>query len=273
MLFTELISTLAAFVISLIGRCLRMVLALVHPPVPMPPVAAASFCISHLGISFVVFRLERGEEQNLRFFWKHPDGSAYAGLSPLRKQLSTQGEQLIFAVNGGIYSKDLAPLGLYIENGKTISPLNREIGDGNFFLLPNGVFSISEKGAQVVETIAYHQSAEIRHAIQSGPMLVIKGEVNQRLIPGCGSRHLRNGVGVDSEGRVVFAISDGITSFHDFGTLFRDRLDCRNALYLDGQISRMYLPEMNYHAYLNWRPMVTIIGLSKSKAVGSGDDA
>ena len=35
--------------------------------------------------------------------------------------------------------------------------------------------------------------------------------------------------------------------FHDFATLFRDRLGCRNALFLDGSISSLYAPGLRRH--------------------------
>jgi uncharacterized protein YigE (DUF2233 family) len=31
-------------------------------------------------------------------------------------------------------------------------------------------------------------------------------------------------------------------NFHQFARLFRDELDCPNALYLDGKISQQYIP-------------------------------
>jgi len=33
-------------------------------------------------------------------------------------------------------------------------------------------------------------------------------------------------------------------TFHDFGTLFRDHLKLPNALYFDGNVSRLYAPDM-----------------------------
>jgi uncharacterized protein YigE (DUF2233 family) len=229
-----------------------------------PALAATAFSLEHRDIKFDVYRLEKGEEQGLRLFWKRPDGTPYASLYALRQDLAAQGFTLAFAINGGIYSRQMAPLGLYIQEGVTLSPLNRDSGGGNFFLKPNGIFYVTDQGARVVETASYYPLGPVRQAVQSGPMLVIKGELHPRFIPNYESRYVRNGVGVDREGRVVFAISDGEVNFHDFGTLFRDRLDCPNALYLDGQISRMYLPELNYYALWAWRPLVSIIGLVRT---------
>jgi uncharacterized protein YigE (DUF2233 family) len=221
-----------------------------------------AFTVEHRDTAFDVYRLQPGEEQRLRFFWKREDGSPYGGISALRQDLASRGQELVFAVNGGIYSRELAPLGLYVENGEVLTDLSRGRGGGNFFLKPNGVFFVTDEGAAVVETDRYKPRPRVRYAVQSGPMLVIDGELHRRFIPGYHSRHVRNGVGVDDEGRVVFAISDSPVNFHDFGTLFRDRLGCVNALYLDGKISQMYLPELGRYAIWSWKPFVSIIGMS-----------
>ncbi|MEP6924582.1 MAG: phosphodiester glycosidase family protein, partial [Pyrinomonadaceae bacterium] len=44
------------------------------------------------------------------------------------------------------------------------------------------------------------------------------------------------------DNKVVFAMSRQETSFYEFAQYFKN-LNCREALYLDGFVSRMYLPE------------------------------
>ena len=56
------------------------------------------------------------------------------------------------------------------------------------------------------------------------------------------NRRVRSGVGVDAAGKVVFVLSETPTTFHAFAALFRDRLGCPDALYLDGEISCFYFP-------------------------------
>jgi uncharacterized protein YigE (DUF2233 family) len=41
-------------------------------------------------------------------------------------------------------------------------------------------------------------------------------------------------------GLVEFAVSEAPVTFHAFARLFRDVLGCRDALYLDGTLSRIY---------------------------------
>lgn len=224
--------------------------------------AASAYSIRHQGGDFDVFRLDKGEEQELRFFWKREDGAPYGSIHKLREALEAEGQELIFAVNGGIYSEQFTPLGLYIENGQRYYKLNRGNGGGNFFLLPNGVFYVTEQGARVVETEDYGPQGSVINAIQSGPMLVNNGSIHPRFIKDYHSKHIRNGVGVDREGRVVFAISNQPVNFHDFGTLFKDALNCPNALYLDGSISEMYAPDLFRYGGWPWRQFTTMIGIA-----------
>ena len=55
---------------------------------------------------------------------------------------------------------------------------------------------------------------------------------------------LRNGVGVNKSGEAIFVISESGVTLHEFATLFRDRLDCPNALYFDGSVSSLHAPEL-----------------------------
>ena len=145
----------------------------------------------------------------------------------------------VFAMNAGMYHEDLTPDGLYAEEGRIISPLRTGAGEGNFFMQPNGVFGISQSGDFFVETTERFAKSgrEIWSATQSGPMLLIEGAIHPRFEPDGNSQHVRNGVGIDRSGRAVFAISRHAVSFGRFARLFRDKLDCENALYFDGVVS------------------------------------
>ncbi|HBS32708.1 MAG TPA: hypothetical protein DEA40_13365, partial [Parvularcula sp.] len=98
----------------------------------------------------------------------------------------------------------------------------------------------------VRETAVYLKSAHdvIAFATQSGPMLVIGGAIHPKFLPEGTSRKRRNGVGVRADGTLVFAISDTPVTFHEFASYFRDALNCPDALYLDGAISRIFAPEI-----------------------------
>ena len=70
-------------------------------------------------------------------------------------------------------------------------------------------------------------------------------------------RPLRNGV------IAAFAISDEPVTFYAFARLFRDGLNCPNALYLDGSISGMLCPAAKCRA-LGANDFVGIFAVVKS---------
>jgi len=150
-------------------------------------------------------------------------------------------------MNGGMYHEDRQPVGYYKDTNGEKASVNTNDGPGNFHLKPNGVFWLSETAAGVTESQAYlDQAFDPTFATQSGPMLVIDGALHPGLNPEGTSHRRRNGVGVSADGQsVYFAISDTAVTFHDFATLFRDTIGVPNALFLDGQISRIYAPEVN----------------------------
>lgn len=186
---------------------------------------------------------------DLRLFLRGPDGRVLGQFGAIDAMLAEDGARLAFAMNAGMYHADRAPVGLYIENGTEIAPLVASAGPGNFGLLPNGIFCIRETRADVIETLAFvADPPACTFATQSGPMLMIDGELHPRFLVDSDSRHVRNGVGTSADGsRAIFAISRGPVTFHEFGRLFRDGLKLPNALYLDGSVSRLYAPALGRH--------------------------
>ncbi|WP_425467513.1 phosphodiester glycosidase family protein [Rhizobium glycinendophyticum] len=186
------------------------------------------------------------ETVDIRLHLADPEGKIYGGFDPLRRQLWAERRVLLFAMNAGMYHDDRSPVGLFVEYGHVVKPAVTGSGFGNFHLLPNGVFLMKDGRAEVMETMA-HQKRGVTpdFATQSGPMLVIDGKLHPRFLADSDSLKIRNGVGVDAAGRVHMVISKVPVRFYDFATLFRDRLGCRNALYLDGSISSAFIADQN----------------------------
>lgn len=179
-----------------------------------------------------------GRGADIRLVHRDADGTPYASLVTVRRAHP----EAVFAMNAGMYHADLGAVGLYVEDGVEAVPLRRGASPGNFGLLPNGVFWVDDHGAHVAETEAFAESrATPRHATQSGPMLLVGGELHPHFIEGSTSRKIRNGVGI-ADGEVLFVKSVSPTNFHTFARYFQAR-GASEALYLDGTISQMWSPE------------------------------
>lgn len=207
---------------------------------------AACEDIEHAGANYTVCTFDPHTD-SIRIFDRDPiTGQFFGSFANLSSSLWGRGLFTRFAMNGGMYHRNLSPVGLYVEYGRELKRISTGFGWGNFHLKPNGVFYLQGDKAGVLETDAYVKSGiKPDFATQSGPMLLIDGNVHPRFLPESDSLNRRNGVGVSDDGKVHFVIVDALVRFYDFATLFRDKLNVKNALYLDGSISSVEIPERN----------------------------
>lgn len=199
--------------------------------------------VAYEGRDYALCEARAGDD--LRVFQTAPDGRTFGSFSRVNASLRDEGKVLAFAMNAGMYHPDRRPVGLTIEDGVETAPIVTGASSGNFGLLPNGVFCVGGRFA-VVETRAFAADPPAcRFATQSGPMLVIDGDLHPRFLADATSRHVRNGVGVSADGQTAwFVLSADKVTFHEFGRFFRDALKVPNALYFDGSISRLHAPEL-----------------------------
>jgi uncharacterized protein YigE (DUF2233 family) len=213
----------------------------------LPATPARALDSRHLradGVDYRVVTVDLPSDR-LELHWRDAAGAPLRSIERLDAAGSAAGRTLLFATNAGIYDSDYRPLGLHIEGGRELRPLNTAKASGsagNFAIQPNGVFYIDHGGAAgVVPTTQWRaRPRDARLATQSGPMLVVDGAINGRFDAGSDSLKWRSGVCAKTAHRVLFAVSEGPVSFHAFARLFRDELGCRDALYLDGTLSRIY---------------------------------
>ena len=207
---------------------------------PVQPVQSSDVCAGKVfeGVSYIVCAVDSAK-YDIRLSRLQTDGTPYRSLARLLETAKGGGMPFIFAMNAGMYHEDLSPVGLYVEEGKEQAMLQSGEGEGNFFLKPNGVFFVTAAGkAGVLTTEDYAaEKPAAWFATQSGPMLVINGAPHPKFEENGASRFIRNGVGLRADGTAVFAISRTEVSFGSFARLFRDALECPNALYFDGVVS------------------------------------
>ena len=186
-------------------------------------------------------------EDDIRLFLHDKTGKIYGHFQNLDNFLKEQSLNIIFATNGGMYHADRSPVGMYVENFKEFSPLINREGPGNFGLLPNGVFCFNKKEFLILETKKFARSKiQCQYATQSGPLLVMDGKIHPKFIKDGTSKFVRSGVGISRNGsKAIFLISNEAVNFHHFASTFLDQFKIDNALYLDGNISRLYSPKLN----------------------------
>lgn len=198
------------------------------------------------GSGFTVCAFEPAQHE-IALVWADAKGQALGGFSALVERGGIDEDRVLFAMNAGMFGTDGAPIGLFVANGVEEHAANTQTGEGNFYLLPNGVFLLNRDRQVRVETTERYTAragAAPLLATQSGPMLVIDGQLHPAFQPDGESRNVRNGVGVASPDRAFFVISEEPVSFGKLARFFRDALKCNNALYLDGAVSSLWVPAL-----------------------------
>lgn len=225
--------------------------------------AAESLCSQQefKGVRYAVCRVDL-RQAKLEVFNLNSAGQPYGQFAALADGLQAEGRELLFAMNAGMFNEELKPIGLYVEDGVQARKLNRRDGYGNFHLKPNGVFFVDGSRLGVMNTDDFARSGvKPDFATQSGPMLVINGEIHPKFSETGASAKIRNGVGQLDEQTAVFVISDDAVNFYSFAEFFRDGLGSRNALFLDGTVSSLYSPELG--RTMNFVPLGPMVGALK----------
>lgn len=205
---------------------------------------------------------------SIDFLWRDNTNRPLGNFNNAINYLKTEDKKTIMLMNAGIFRDKLTPLGLFYSNGKELCKFNNKDGQGNFYLQPSGIFIIKKDGTPIIKerkqfALQPIETYDIRHATQSGPMLVIDGKIHPEFNKHSNNFTTRNGVGIMDDGNIVFVLSDQPVNFYEFAILFRDGFGCKNALYLDGTISQMYLPEKNLTD--KWSQFAGIIAISTKK--------
>lgn len=194
----------------------------------------------------IVVTVDLNHDQ-LQLFLKNASHNVYQRFDVINQDLAQHNQRLSFAMNAGMFHPDYLPVGLYIEQGRTYFPLNRQQGWGNFFMQPNGVFFKHPKyGFEILSSTDYADK-KLEHvalATQSGPLLLYQGKINPLFKANSTSRVIRNAVAVVSSHQAKFIITEQPVNFYELASFCKNILGVQDALYLDGTISSLYLPAL-----------------------------
>lgn len=133
----------------------------------------------------------------------------------------------LIAVNSNFFDIEHKPLGLVIQNGKTLNPFKK--------ISWWGVFYIKKSRPFIVHSSDYHPDSGIESAVEAGPRLVING----RVAPLKEEISAKTVIGIDAEGQVILAITQHPINIRELASFMakpksQGGLECINALNFDG---------------------------------------
>jgi len=203
-----------------------------------PPCAEQTFD----GSRFTVCPVDT-KAHDIELAWADKNGAPYRAFHIYAEKNDTK--TVRFAMNAGMFHFDGSPVGLLKIDGRDIGRISTKDGPGNFHMKPNGVFFLSGDNVGIETTDTFLKRTNADSATQSGPMLLINGAMHPKIQDDGPSRLTRNGVGIRGPHKAFFVISEDPVSFGKFARLFRDALDCTDALYFDGSVSSLWVPSQN----------------------------
>lgn len=140
-----------------------------------------------------------------------------------------QQQHAIIATNGGFFTPEMKSLGLRIDNGQelvSIRPVNWW-----------GIFYTQANKAYIVTRQQFTPKMGADFAIQAGPLLIINGNIPNKLKPMLASR---TALGINSKGQVILLATENlILSTQDLAQVMAapesaGGLNCMDAINLDG---------------------------------------
>ena len=188
-------------------------------------------------------------------------------------EYTNNNDSVYFTMNACISNLDGSPMGLFVNNKEVVNPLNLNDGNGNFFLRPNGVLSISKTDIQICESSISNKLAAPIYAVQSGPLLLNHGVIHPMFDINSKNKNIRCGVGIYVEkGKrcLLFVKSNAPVSFYEFATFFKEKYSCADALCLESNNCSLYTPEIGLKSTLGNIPIQNYIVYHKT-SVGNKD--
>lgn len=183
-------------------------------------------------------------DMSFHLAWKGKDGRPLGSLPALKAALGPDAGHVLFAMNAGMYHPGQRPVGLLVQDGAVVTPLETHSGSGNFYDLPNGVFWIDRQGnPRVASSRNFVVLEEVVWATQSGPLLVEQGKLHP-IVGRATRKAVRNAVATCFDHSAIFVISDEAITLGQLARYLRYGYGCPDALYLDGAVSVLWSPDL-----------------------------
>jgi uncharacterized protein YigE (DUF2233 family) len=109
---------------------------------------------------------------------------------------------------------------------------------------------VNDKDAEIVTTDDYLSGNKPIFALQSGPMLVIDGDINPSIGPSNPSRYTRCAVGLNEsqngQKTIVFVSSRDKVNLYELADFMKGQLECKQALHLESINAFIHFPGSDY---------------------------
>jgi uncharacterized protein YigE (DUF2233 family) len=190
------------------------------------------------GVNYTTLTLNPGKLHAFKIDLTQNDLTLLSPTHPSDVKTMTQHSKTLLTINGGFFSPTGKPLGLRINDGKTLSPVKHTSWWGIFYV-ENSIPNIANLND-------FKPSDTIQFAIQAGPRLLINKNIPQ-LKAGADNR---TALGYNSAGNVIIVVSENaqLTTKQLAKLLRRSEnrggLGCVYALNMDGGSSSQIYAHM-----------------------------
>ncbi len=145
------------------------------------------------------------------------------GLTGLDAKTMSQKSGALIAINGGFFTPEHAPLGLRIQNNKEINKIKWT----NWW----HIFQMKAAKPAVITKQEFQMAPDIEMAIESGPRLLMNGQITAQLKQGAAER---SAICTTMDEKIIIAATElAPMSLGEFAA-FMKKIGCNDALNLDG---------------------------------------
>ena len=217
------------------------------------------------------------EAQDYSFYEFIADGVRFKGLvlseeSALDLSLVSESElkgvlndnEVVCISEVGFYDNGGNHVGLLQIEGKEFFGVDLGTkGNGNFYLAPNGVFSFDSSTKRITESNAYSTNRyKSKNSIQSGPLLIVNGELHPKLNLFSLNKHGRSAIcSIPQNGQIytLFITALDPVNMYTFSMVLKQRFNCDYALLVGSGNTCTSFPSSSVSFNIPTRPWYLVV--------------